>query len=43
MALEKPIIESCAVNPRFEAVPVKLPPRKSQDEIACQWIFRLKK
>lgn len=41
--LEKPIIESYAVNPKFEAVPVKLPPRQSQDEIACQWIFRLKK
>ena len=40
--LEKPIMESYAINPRFEAVPVRLPPRKSKDEIACEWIFRLK-
>ena len=40
--LEKIMIEVYANNPRFEAVPLKLPPRKSQDEIACEWIFRLK-
>ncbi len=40
--LEKPIIEVYAVNPRFEAVPIKLPPRKSKEEIACEWIFQLK-
>ncbi|MBM4461713.1 MAG: hypothetical protein FJ012_00060 [Chloroflexi bacterium] len=40
--LEKKMIEVYALNPRFEAVPLKLPPRKSKDEIACEWIFQLK-
>ncbi len=40
--LEKPIIEAYSLNPRFEAVMLKAPPRKSQDEIACEWMFQLK-
>jgi hypothetical protein len=28
-------------NPDIEAKPLKLPPRKSEDEICCQWEFRL--
>jgi len=40
--LEKRMIEVYALNPRFEAVPIKFPPRKSKDEIACEWIFQLK-
>jgi hypothetical protein len=40
--LEKKMIEVYALNPRFEAVPIKFPPRKSQDEIACEWIFQFK-
>jgi hypothetical protein len=28
-------------NPEIEVTPLKLPPRKSKDEIACQWEFRL--
>ena len=28
-------------NPKIEVTPLKLPPRKSKDEIACQWEFRL--
>ena len=28
-------------NPDIEVVSLKLPPRKSKDEIACQWEFRL--
>ena len=28
-------------NPKIEVTPLKLPPRKSQDEIACQWEFKL--
>ena len=29
------------VNPEIKVQPIKLPPRKSQDEIACQWEFKL--
>ena len=29
-------------SPRIKVTPLKLPPRKSQDEIACQWDFKLK-
>ena len=39
--LEKVMIEVYSLNPRFEAIPLKLPPRKNKDEIACEWIFRL--
>ena len=28
-------------DPKMKAVPVKLPPRKSRDEIACQWEFKI--
>jgi len=28
-------------NPRIEVRPLKLPPRQSPDEIACQWEFRI--
>ncbi|MFC1944935.1 DUF6125 family protein [Chloroflexota bacterium] len=28
-------------NPRMEVQPLKLPPRKSPDEIACQWEFKI--
>jgi len=29
------------VNPKIKVTPLKLPPRKSPDEIACQWEFKL--
>lgn len=29
------------VNPNIKVRPLKLPPRKSRDEIACQWEFKL--
>jgi len=29
------------LHPRMKVTPLKLPPRKSPDEIACQWEFRL--
>ena len=29
------------VNPRMKSRPLKLPPRKNKDEIACQWEFKL--
>ncbi|MFC1944075.1 DUF6125 family protein [Chloroflexota bacterium] len=28
-------------NPRMEVTAIKIPPRKSQDDIACQWEFKL--
>ena len=30
-------------NPGIKVVPVKLPPRKTDDEIACQWEFKIEK
>jgi len=36
-------IESYAhlFNPNIKVTPLKLPPRKSKDEIACQWEFKI--
>jgi len=28
-------------NPKMRVIPLKLPPRKSPDEIACQWEFKI--
>jgi hypothetical protein len=28
-------------NPRMKTRPVKLPPRESKKDIACQWIFEV--
>jgi len=28
-------------NPKIKVTPLKLPPRKSKDEIACQWEFKM--
>jgi len=30
-----------ALHPRMKMTPLKLPPRKSPDEIACQWEFKI--
>lgn len=30
-------------NPKIKCTPLKLPPRKSKDEIACQWEFKLER
>jgi hypothetical protein len=30
------------INPKITCRPLKLPPRKSKDEIACQWEFEMK-
>jgi len=38
---EKKIIERYLVNRNIKVTPLKLPPRKSPDEIACQWEFIL--
>lgn len=29
------------INPKMKAIPLKLPPRKSEEEIHCQWEFRI--
>jgi hypothetical protein len=34
-------IRAKAINPKMKVTPLKLPPRKSKDEIACQWEFSL--
>ena len=39
--LEKAVMEKYLLNPNIKVTPLKLPPRKSQDEIACQWEFKL--
>jgi len=39
--LEKQIMERYLINPKIKVTPLKLPPRKSPEEIACQWEFKL--
>ena len=38
---EKPFLEKYYINPKIKVKPLKLPPRKSPDEIACQWEIKL--
>ncbi len=42
-AVELPYMENlaAAVDPRVKVRALKLPPRKSPDEIACKWLFYL--
>jgi len=30
-----------SINPKMKVTPLKLPPRKSKDEVACQWEFAI--
>ena len=39
--LGKPVMEKYLINPNIQVTPLKLPPRKSKDEIACQWEFKI--
>jgi hypothetical protein len=41
--LDKPLIEETALafNPKMKTTILKMPPRKSKDDIACQWEFKL--
>ena len=39
--LEKAMLEKQLINPGIKVTPLKLPPRKNPEEIACQWEFRL--
>lgn len=34
-------IRARAINPKMKVTALKMPPRKSKDDIACQWEFRL--
>lgn len=38
---EQKVMEKYLVNPKIKVTPLKLPPRKSPDEIACQWEFKI--
>ncbi|MCX6000036.1 MAG: hypothetical protein NTU41_10750 [Chloroflexi bacterium] len=35
--VEEFMLTARLINPKMNAVPLKLPPRRSKDEIACQW------
>jgi len=41
--IELPMFQRVAAyfNPRMKATALKLPPRKSEDDIACRWEFKL--
>ena len=39
--LEPAVIEKYLINPKIKLNALKLPPRKSKDEIACQWEITL--
>ena len=39
--LEKIMIEHYLMNDKIKVTPLKLPPRKSKDEIACKWELKL--
>jgi hypothetical protein len=39
--VEPLIFAKYLINPNIKVIPLKLPPRKSPDEIACQWEYRL--
>jgi hypothetical protein len=39
--LEQKLMEKYLMNPRIRVTPLKLPPRKSQEEMACQWELKL--
>jgi len=41
--LEKAVMEKYLINPKIKVTPLQLPPRKSPEEIACQWEFKLEK
>lgn len=39
--LDPLVFKSYCINPNIKVTPLKLPPRKSQEEIACQWELKL--
>ena len=38
---EGKVMEKYLVHPKAKAIPLRLPPRKSKDEIACVWEYRI--
>jgi len=34
-------IENYLLNPRIKVTPLKLPPRASQEDIACRWELKM--
>ena len=38
---EQQVMEKYLVNPKIKITPLKLPPRRDSEEIACQWEFKL--
>lgn len=39
--LERQVMAKYVANPNIKVTPLKLPPRKSPDDIACQWEFKI--
>jgi len=41
--VERPMFQRIAAyfNPKMKATALKLPPRKSEDDIACRWEFKI--
>ena len=39
--LEEQVMRKYLVNPKVKVTPLKLPPRKNQEEIACRWEFKM--
>ncbi len=39
--LEKAVLAKQLINPRIQLTPLKLPPRESYEDIACQWEIKL--
>jgi len=39
--LEEQVMRKYLLNPKIKVTPLKLPPRKSQEEIACRWEFKI--
>ena len=39
--VEGPVMEKYLINPKIKVTALKLPPRKSPKDIACQWEFKL--
>ena len=39
--MEKPLMEKVSLNPNVKVKPLKLPPRRSPQDIACQWELKI--
>jgi len=39
--LEERVMKAYLVNPKVKVTPLKLPPRKERDEVACIWEFKI--